>query len=186
MGAARISRMPKPDLRISDEAVQSKTGRTWKQWFALLDKAGGKKLDHKSIVALVKAAGGASAWWQQGVTVAYEQARGLRKKNEMVDGFAASVSRVMPLAAAELRRAFEDGRARAKWLGEKVTLKTKTARGMLRLRRADGTDVEVTFAPKGEGKSQVVVQQRKLPNALASRRAKKFWADALGRMRAGR
>lgn len=178
--------MPKAETRISDEAVKTKTGRTWKEWFALLDKAGARKQDHKGIVALVKAAGGASAWWQQGVTVAYEQARGLRKKHQMVDGFAASVSRVLPLAAEEIVRAFEDGRARAKWLGEKVTLKTKTARGMLRFRRPDGTDFEVTVAPKGEGKSQVVVQQRKLPNALASRRAKKFWAEALGRMRAGR
>ena len=32
-----------PTSRISDEAVRKKTGRDWKGWFALLDKAGAKK-----------------------------------------------------------------------------------------------------------------------------------------------
>ena len=30
--------------RMSDEAVKAKTGKSWKEWFALLDKAGAKKM----------------------------------------------------------------------------------------------------------------------------------------------
>ena len=31
---------------MSDEAVKAKTGKTWKQWFAILDKAGAKQMTH--------------------------------------------------------------------------------------------------------------------------------------------
>ena len=30
---------------ISDEAVRAKTGRTWGEWFAILDGAGARKLE---------------------------------------------------------------------------------------------------------------------------------------------
>jgi hypothetical protein len=36
--------------RMSDEAVKSKTGKTWKEWFAILDKAGASKMSHQEIV----------------------------------------------------------------------------------------------------------------------------------------
>jgi hypothetical protein len=35
--------------RIGDEAVRAKTGKTWSQWFDILDKAGAKRISHKEI-----------------------------------------------------------------------------------------------------------------------------------------
>ena len=35
---------------MSDEAVKAKTGKAWKEWFAILDKAGASKLSHPEIV----------------------------------------------------------------------------------------------------------------------------------------
>jgi len=35
----------KSSPRMSDDAVKAKTGKTWKQWFTILDKAGAKKFD---------------------------------------------------------------------------------------------------------------------------------------------
>jgi hypothetical protein len=37
---------------ISDHAVQTKTGKTWAEWCAVLDKAGAAKWPHKQIAAL--------------------------------------------------------------------------------------------------------------------------------------
>ena len=34
---------------ISDEAVRKATGKTWKEWTAALNKAGGRKLEHEQI-----------------------------------------------------------------------------------------------------------------------------------------
>ena len=55
------------------------TGRNWDEWIAFLDGLGAAEMDHKEIVALTAGPGGLSnGWWQQSVTVGYEQARGLR------------------------------------------------------------------------------------------------------------
>ena len=43
----------RPGPRMSDEAVQTKTGKNWKQWFAIIDTAGGMKLTHQEIVKLL-------------------------------------------------------------------------------------------------------------------------------------
>ena len=39
--------------RMSDDAVQAKTGKNWSQWFAILDKAGAKEMSHQEIVKLL-------------------------------------------------------------------------------------------------------------------------------------
>ena len=41
-------------IRMSDEAVKQATGRTWPQWFALMDKAGCAAKSHKEIVAFLQ------------------------------------------------------------------------------------------------------------------------------------
>jgi hypothetical protein len=46
------------------------------------------------------------------------------------------------------------------------------------------TSLQVSFLPKGDAKSQVVVQHSKLPNAKASATMKTYWAKALDRLRA--
>jgi hypothetical protein len=37
--------------RMSDEAVESKTGKTWNRWFKHLDAAGARKMTHQEIAA---------------------------------------------------------------------------------------------------------------------------------------
>jgi len=46
------------------------------------------------------------------------------------------------------------------------------------------TSLEIGFYPKGAGKSQVVVQHSKLPDAKSSARMKSYWGKALDRLRA--
>ena len=37
--------------RMSDAAVEAKTGKKWSRWFKHLDAAGGKKMTHQEIAA---------------------------------------------------------------------------------------------------------------------------------------
>lgn len=103
----------------SDERVLAATGRTWNGWFALLDDAEAASKDHKGIVSIVAAAGGANAWWQQTVTVAYEKARGLRSTvGETADaGFQVGVRRTLPLSSEVAWHHLVEGPGRADWLG---------------------------------------------------------------------
>ncbi len=81
--------------RMSDDAVTAKTGKNWKQWFVIIDKAGGQKMSHQEIVKLLNSKHNVGAWWGQMVTATYEQQTGLRQNHQKPDGFEISVSRTI-------------------------------------------------------------------------------------------
>ena len=172
--------------RMSDEAVKAKTGKNWKQWFAILDKAGAKKMTHQEIAKYLNTEQGVGPWWQQMVTVTYEQARGMRKPNERPDGYQISVSRTVNVHIAKLYNAFANDKARHAWLAEDgLAVRKATANKSMRVTWNDvKTSLEINFYPKGDDKSQVVVQHSKLPNAKASTTMKTYWTKALDRLRA--
>ncbi|MDQ3473970.1 MAG: DUF4287 domain-containing protein [Acidobacteriota bacterium] len=109
----------KQALRVGDEAVKAKTGKNWNEWFTLLNKAGAKKMTHQEIVKLLSSKHDVGPWWQQIVTVAYEQASGLRQGNQRPDGYQISVSRTLNASIGSVYRTFADETLRAEWLGEK-------------------------------------------------------------------
>jgi hypothetical protein len=165
---------------VSDSAVQAKTGKTWEEWYALMDAAGCKDMHHKGIVAYLADNFKIDPWWQQQVTVAYEQARGLRQKHQTSSGFQASSSKTIAVPLSELYAAWMDETMRAGWLPEQdFTTRKATEHKSLRITWTDGSNVEVYFYPKGEAKSQVTVQHSKLENAERVAQVKQFWAAAL-------
>ena len=168
--------------RMSDDAVTAKTGRDWAEWFKLLDKAGAKKMTHQQIVAEVSKRG-TGPWWQQMVAVTYEQARGLRERHEKPSGYEISVSRTIDAPVTKAFKAWTDAKTRKQWLPANFNVRKSTANKTLRLTWNDDTDVVVAFYSKGAGKSQVVAQHAKLKDAKAGEKMKKFWADALGRLK---
>src|SRR2546422_741641 len=172
--------------RMSDEAVKAKTDKTWKQWFTILDKAGAKKMTHQEIVKHLSTQQGVGPWWQQMVTVTYEQQRGLRGKHERPDGYQVSVSRTVSAPLVELYKAFGNEKTRSQWLqADGLVERTATANKSMRVTWNDHkTSLEINFYPKGEAKSQVVLQHSKLPDAKAAAKVKKYWGEALDRLRA--
>lgn len=172
--------------RMSDSAVKAKTGKIWKEWFAILDKAGTSKLNHQEIVKYLKTKQGLGPWWQQMVTVTYEQVRGLREKYQKPEGYQISVSRTIKAPLAKLFKSFANEKARRAWLpDDRLTIRKATPNKSLRVTWHDGkSSLEITFISKGDDKSQVVVQHSKLPDAKASAKMKAYWAKALDRLRA--
>jgi uncharacterized protein YndB with AHSA1/START domain len=170
--------------RISDEAVEAKTGRTWSRWFKHLDAAGAKKMTHQEIVAHLHDKHGVRPWWTQMVAVTYEQARGLRDKHEKREGFEISVSRTVAAPIPKAYKAWIDDKTRKKWLPSNVTIRKATTNKSLRLNGEDGqTIVAAAFLAKGDGKTQVVAQHNKLPDAKAAAKMKKFCGEALDRLK---
>ena len=171
--------------RMSDEAVKAKTGKKWDQWFAILDKAGAKEMSHKDIVKFLNSKHDVGPWWQQMVTVTYEQARGLRDAHEKPGGYQISVSRTVNVPLANLYKAVANEKSRSRWLSEDgLEVRKATANKSMRVTWKDGkTSLEINFYPKGDGKSQVVVQHSKLPDAKAAAKMKTFWGKALDQLR---
>lgn len=172
---------------IGDAAVKARTGKTWEQWCKALDRAGCKKMDHKSIAKYVyDHFPGIGGWWSQMVTVGYEQARGLRRAHETARGFAVSVSRTIDAPVSKLYGTWKDKKQRAAWLAKPdFTVRKATMNKAMRITWVDGqTSLEVNFYSKGAAKSQVVVQHTKLASEAAVKRMRTFWSRELDKLKA--
>jgi uncharacterized protein YndB with AHSA1/START domain len=178
--------MPKESIkpRMSDEAVESKTGKTWSRWFKHLDAAGGKKMTHQEIAAHLSDKHNVRPWWTQMIAVTYEQARGLREVHEKPEGYEISVSRTIAAPIGKAYKAWVDEKTRKKWLPSNLTIRKATTNKTLRITWEDGkTSVAAAFTAKGDGKTQVVAQHSKLSDAKAAAKMKKFWAEAFDRLK---
>jgi hypothetical protein len=161
--------------------VQAKTGKTYSDWFAILDAAGARKMSHQEIVAILHSRYRLERWWGQKLTIMYEHERGLRQKHETQAGYQISISRTLPFPASELFKMWRDKKERSKWLiDDTLEIRTATANKTLRGSWENGkTRVEVGFYPKGKSKCQVVVQHTKLGGSVEAIRMKKHWSEAL-------
>lgn len=170
--------------RISDEAVRAKTGRTWGEWFEILDREGAREMPHRQIAEILAGKHGVDGWWAQSVTVAYERERGLRDKHQKPDGYEVSGSKTLPVPVDALFAAWQDETVRGRWLGETgLTIRKATPNKTMRITWPDQTNVEVYFYAKGDAKCQVAVQHGKLPDAETAAHRKTWWAEALERLR---
>jgi hypothetical protein len=166
--------------RMSNEAVKAKTGKSWDQWFAILDRAEGTKMTHKEIVAFL-VEHGLGPWWRQMVTVTYEQAKGMREKHETPEGYQISVSKTMELPIDILYKAWEDKKIRSRWLKEKkITISKATKNKTIRGSWENGKSrLDIAFYEKGKTKTQIVVQENKLQGAREAEKMKVFWRNTL-------
>jgi hypothetical protein len=171
---------------MSDEAVQRATGKTWDEWFALLDAWGAQDRKHPEIARHLYETYGIDGWWAQGVTVGYERARGMRAVHERPDGFSVNASKTVPVPVERLFAAFVDEAERDRWL-EPGELRLRTSQPPRSARfdvLANGTRIGVNFASKGEAKSSVQIQHERLPTADDVDPWKAHWKERLARLAA--
>jgi hypothetical protein len=176
---------PREAKRMSDEAVKERTGKTWTEWFKILDKAGAKKWRHQGISAYLAKAHKVGPWWSQMIAVPYEHARGIREKFQKCDGeFAASGSRTLSVPLTKLYQSWTDEKLRQRWLpGAKIEITTATPNKSLRAKwDAGASRLSVNFYAKGAGKSQAAVDHMKLPSSKECAKMKAYWFEALNRL----
>ena len=166
---------------VSSDAVARRTGKSWAEWFALLDAAGGPELDHKGIVAVLAQRHGVGPWWQQMVTVAYEKARGMREHQESDEGYQAAVIKTLELPLAKLYRLWAEPSERNKWLADdRFSIHKATASKSIRARWGRGVSrIDVDFCEKGPSKSQVTVQHNRIETSDAAEQMKAYWAKKI-------
>lgn len=180
----KMSRQSNKAEGIGNEAVQKRTGKTWDEWFANLDRSGARKMKHPEIAVMLHEKLGCSGWWSQMITVGYEQARGMREKHQKPEGYQISRSKTLAAPIAAAYKAWTDTRQRDRWLAETgFTVRKANINKSLRITWKDGkTSVEVFFCPKGPGNTQVVVQHSRLADARQAERAKAYWCKQLEKL----
>ncbi|WP_221640106.1 SRPBCC family protein [Actinoallomurus bryophytorum] len=166
---------------LADASVRERTGRGWDEWFVLLDAWGATDRTHTEIARRLMHEHQVDGWWAQSVTVAYEQARGMRAPGQRSDGsFSATASKTISVPVERLFAAFDDAELRERWLpGAGLTVRTATAPKSFRAGRADGSRIAVGFVAKGDAKAQVAVLHEKLADAEAAARMKEYWRERL-------
>ncbi len=102
--------------QVSNDAIKAKTGKTWEEWFSLMYNAGCADLDYKGFVAILHNKFQVEDWWQQMITVTYEQARGKRLLHQRPDGYQISKSRTIDAKGEDVFNAWADLAKREKWL----------------------------------------------------------------------
>lgn len=165
---------------MTDESVRTKTGKTWQQWVRALDSVDATTMPHREIAQYVHETHEVTGWWAQAVTVGYERIRGLRDIGQRRGGgYEATKSKTFPVPIATLYGAFKTTGRRRKWLPDALTVRKATEQKSMRINWPDGTRVEVYFAAKGGGKSQVAIQHVKLASKADAVKMKAYWTERL-------
>ena len=176
---------PNDDRQLTDAAVLAKTGKTWAEWFAILDAAGAEQMDHRQIVAYLYRAHVVSPWWQQMVTVTYEQERARRLKQSQMDGFSVSASKTVSAPVETVYLAWTDPERRKAWLDADLAVKRAIPDRSLEVALpGEKGSVEVELRPRFDGGCQVVLQHTGLADAEAAEAMRAFWAAGLERLAA--
>jgi hypothetical protein len=175
----------KQTTSMSDAAVQRATGKNWSQWFAILDKAGARKMAHPEIARMLGSKYKCPSWWRQMVTVEYERARGLREKYQTPSGYHAGRSITLGVPIEQVFDAWQDSSARRRWLPDpNFTVRKANVNKSMRITWVDGkTNIEAMFYSKGPKKSLLTVDVTKLSDAKAVAQWKSYWGDALAKLK---
>lgn len=148
--------------KMADATLQRATGRSWDDWFRILDDWDATTKGHPVVARHVREAHGVDGWWAQTITVGYEWARGLRQAHETPGGFQVSVTRTIGASADEVWRDFTEARRRNRWLPA-GTLRVRTGTGTpgrsARFDDADGRLVHIYLTAKGERSSVAVTTE---------------------------
>ena len=171
--------------KISDESVKKSTGKTWSEWFSILNKAGAKKMEHKTVAELLYKRYGLSLWWSQMVTVQFEQEIKGRKRHETATGYQISKSITLDSSIAKIFHSINSPIKRVIWLKDPGIIITKSNKDKsIRAKWVDGkTNIEVQLYLKDDFKIQVVVQHNKLNSAKEAEQIKKYWGKQLNNLK---
>lgn len=192
---------PRPPAKggISEESVLKKTGHGLDHWFGVLDAFGAAAKGHTAAAAHLYNEHGIPGWHSQGITVAYERARGLRERNQACTGkYQVSVSKTVPATVAEVVDSLRSADRRAVWLqgadpglvlaleaafaGDKPReVKTKGDYAWLRF-PWDGRTVEIRITGKPKGAS-VVADNKDLADSAQVEQRRAQWRAALEGLR---
>jgi len=165
---------------VSTDAVARRTGKSWDDWFEVLDSAGAATLDQRGIVAILAQKHGIGPWWQQMIAVGYESLRAKSDKPVVNDGFQISHSCILDAPLPRVFRLWNDAGERARWLADdRFVVRGATADKVIRARWGKGNShVAVSFNEKS-GRTEVSVEHQQIESRGAADQMKAYWAKKL-------
>jgi hypothetical protein len=182
---------------LSEAKSRERTGHGLDHWFDVLDRFGGIAKGHTACARHLFADHNVDGWYAQGITVAFERARGARAANQRCDGeYEVSVSKVVSATTADVIAALTNKRTRRRWTESIDPALTKALADALDnpaskgvIVRPDGqgrfrykwgtTTVQLYMLAKAGGKVSVVATNSKLGEAAMVETRRGQWREAL-------
>jgi Domain of unknown function (DUF4287) len=166
---------------MSEASIRAGSGRTWDEWFRILDDWGGATHTHRDIARWLNTEHGVPGWWAQSVTVGYERARGMRARNETTRGFEVGVQRTVRAPLDRVTAAITQTRQRNRWLdrGWLKARASKPSRAAADFDAPDGSRVTFFLVEKPGPATAVQVTHTKLAGSGAVTARRAFWRARL-------
>ena len=186
--------------------VKSATGKTWDEWFSILDKRGGIAKGRRDIGNFLYAECKLDIWWCATINVQYEAARGAVEKDGRPKGYMICVTKTIAAPVDKAYAAWATAEGLNDWFSKKN--KAEVADGGS-YSNADGdmgvfkrvrknkdlrftwenpahispTLVDVVFQDKGKGKTGVMISHDRIQNREEADGLREGWGQALDRLK---
>jgi len=170
-----------PTTRIDDETVKAKTGKSWHEWFDILENASADKLNRQEITSFLSRRHDLNDWWSQMIANVYVQHARTHEQYERTEGYEISVSKTFQIDVRTIYDAWSTDEKRRRWLQEsplKITASTRN-KSIRAQWNNEQSRLSIDFYSKGENRSQVAIQHMKLPSPKAAEDMQTFWKEKL-------
>jgi len=186
---------------VSAAAARAATGKSFDEWFAMLDKFGGPGKGRRAINELLYSKHKVDAWWCSTIVVEYEKARKAVEKDGLSKGYTICATKAIKAKPQRLFDAFAKQAELAKWFGAGTKLDFREGgsfsnadgnRGQIKkinpgktirltwesAKHAPAETVEVKFQPSG-AKCTVMITHDRLQNRETADGMRAAWGAAL-------
>ncbi|MFY9608199.1 MAG: SRPBCC domain-containing protein [Blastocatellia bacterium] len=182
--------------------VKAATGKTWDEWFSILDKRGGIAKGRRDIGNYLYGECKLDPWWSATINVEYEAARGVVEKDGRPKGYMICVTKTIAAPVDKAYGAWASAEGLNEWFSKKN--KADVADGgsysnadgdtgvFKRVRKnkdlrftwenpahTSPTQVDVVFQDKGKGKTGVMVTHDRIQKREEADGLRDGWAQAL-------
>lgn len=186
--------------------VKSATGKSWEEWFSILDSRGGVAQGRRAINDFLYKDCKLDPWWCSTINIEYEAARGVVEKDGKPKGYTICVTKTI---AAPVDKAYEawanieglnqwfstenkaevsDGGRYSNADGDTGSYKRVRKNKDLRFtwenpEHSSPTLVDVVFQDKGKGKTGVMITHDRIQKREEADGLRAGWASALDRLK---
>jgi uncharacterized protein YndB with AHSA1/START domain len=186
--------------------IKSATGKSWDEWFGLLDKRGGIAAGRRAIGEFLYRECKLDPWWCATLNVEYEAARGAVEKDGRPKGYMICVTKTISAPVDKAYAAWATSEGLNQWFSEKTKAEVsdggrysnadedtglfKRVRKNKDLRftwenpgHTSVTLVDVVFQDKGKGKTGVMITHDRIQKREEADGLREGWGQALDRLK---